>query len=75
MDSADVSIVMGLGLRLLRNLQINPKEKIALGAIFSVGFIKITFAIIRVVRIGPRATHVNPIWLALWSMIVRPTYP
>ncbi|KAL8767038.1 MAG: hypothetical protein Q9209_006332 [Squamulea sp. 1 TL-2023] len=60
---------MGLGLRLLWNLQINVKEKLALGAIFSVGLIKITFAIIRVVKIGASATHVNPIWLALWSMI------
>ncbi|KAL8733325.1 MAG: hypothetical protein Q9166_002149 [cf. Caloplaca sp. 2 TL-2023] len=62
-------MIMGLGLRLLWNLQINLKEKLALGAIFSVGLIKITFAVIRVVRIGASARHVNPIWLALWSMI------
>ncbi|KAI4228834.1 MAG: hypothetical protein L6R36_001336 [Xanthoria steineri] len=62
-------MIMGLGLRLLWNLQISAREKIALGTIFSVGFIKITFALIRVVKIGATATHVNPIWLALWSMI------
>ncbi|KAI4269760.1 MAG: hypothetical protein L6R38_007348 [Xanthoria sp. 2 TBL-2021] len=62
-------MIMGLGLRLLWNLQISAREKIALGAIFSVGFIKIAFAIIRVVKIGATARHVNPIWLALWSMI------
>lgn len=67
--NADTRIVMGLGLRLLWNLQISAREKIALGAIFSVGFIKIAFAIIRVVKIGATARHVNPIWLALWSMI------
>lgn len=60
---------MTLGLRLLWNLQISVKEKFALGAIFSVGVIKITFAIIRVVKIGASSQHVNPIWLALWSMI------
>ncbi|KAL8964718.1 MAG: hypothetical protein Q9183_004257 [Haloplaca sp. 2 TL-2023] len=60
---------MGLGIRLLWNLHITFREKVALGAIFSVGLIKIAFAIIRVVKIGPSATHVNPIWLAQWSMI------
>lgn len=60
---------MALGLRLLKKLQISRKEKAALGAIFSVGLIKIVFAVVRVVRIGVSATHVNPIWLALWSMI------
>ncbi|KAL8808051.1 MAG: hypothetical protein Q9182_000329 [Xanthomendoza sp. 2 TL-2023] len=48
---------------------INAREKLALGTIFSVGVIKITFAVIRVVKIGASAKHVNPIWLALWSMI------
>ncbi|KAL8845948.1 MAG: hypothetical protein Q9221_008927 [Calogaya cf. arnoldii] len=48
---------------------VTAREKIALGAVFMVGLIKIIFAVIRVVRIGPSATHVNPIWLALWSMI------
>ena len=65
----DTQVVMGLGLRLLWNLQIGAREKVALGAIFSVGLIKITFAVIRVVKIGASATHVNPIWLALWTMI------
>lgn len=60
---------MTLGLRLLWNLKISVKEKLALGAIFSVGLIKITFAVIRVVKIGASSRHVNPIWLALWSMI------
>lgn len=60
---------MALGLRPLQKLQINRREKLALGAMFSVGFIKILFAVVRVVKIGGvSATHVNPIWLALWSM-------
>lgn len=60
---------MAFGLRLLKNLHISRKEKVALGAIFSVGLIKIAFAVVRVVKIGASARHVNPIWLALWSMI------
>lgn len=60
---------MALGLRLLAKLQISLREKVALGATFSVGFIKIVFSVVRVVKIGASATHVNPIWLALWSMI------
>ncbi|KAL9007698.1 MAG: hypothetical protein Q9173_007090, partial [Seirophora scorigena] len=65
-----VKTVMGLGLRLLQKLHINRREKVALGAIFSVSFIKILFAVVRVVKIGNvSAAHVNPIWLALWSMI------
>ncbi|KAI4172252.1 MAG: hypothetical protein LQ343_003687 [Gyalolechia ehrenbergii] len=62
-------MIMALGLKLLRKLRVSPREKLALAAIFSVGLIKITFAVIRVVKIGASATHVNPIWLALWSMI------
>ncbi|KAL8906929.1 MAG: hypothetical protein Q9171_006062 [Xanthocarpia ochracea] len=65
----DTHVVIGLGLRLLWSLKISAREKVALGAIFSVGLIKITFAVIRVVKIGASATHVNPIWLALWTMI------
>lgn len=66
---ANDQTVMALGLKLLRKLRVSPREKLALAAIFSVGLIKITFAVIRVVKIGASATHVNPIWLALWSMI------
>ncbi|KAI4168389.1 MAG: hypothetical protein LQ348_007504 [Seirophora lacunosa] len=69
---SDDQTVMGLGLRLLQKLHNNRnrKEKLALGAVFSVSFIKILFAVVRVVKIGNvSAAHVNPIWLALWSMI------
>ncbi|KAL8644792.1 MAG: hypothetical protein Q9210_007070 [Variospora velana] len=69
-DIASDLMIMALGLRPLQKLQINRREKVALGAMFSVGFIKILFAVVRVVKIGGMsATHVNPIWLALWSMI------
>ncbi|KAL8711637.1 MAG: hypothetical protein Q9220_004047 [cf. Caloplaca sp. 1 TL-2023] len=67
--TTDIRVVMSLGLRLLHNLKISLKEKLMLGAVFSVGLIKIAFAVIRVVKVGASAEHVNPIWLALWSMV------
>ena len=60
---------MALPLRLLWGLQINSRQKLALGAIFSLGIIIIIFAIVRVVEISATFSHVNPLWLALWSMI------
>jgi len=60
---------MALPLRLLWNLQITPKQKFALGGIFSLGFIIIIFAVVRVVETSATFNHVNPMWLALWSMI------
>ena len=60
---------MALPLRLLWNLQINRREKSALAAIFSVGFIVIIFAIVRVVETSASIHHVDPVWLALWSII------
>ena len=62
-------LVMALPLRLLWGLQINSRQKLALGGIFSLGIIIIIFAIVRVVEISATFNHVNPLWLALWSMI------
>lgn len=62
-------VVMALPLKVLWNLRVNPRQKFALGVIFSLGFIIIAFALVRVVQTGASAMHVNPIWLAVWSMI------
>ena len=62
-------LIMALPLRLLWNLQINRQQKTALAAIFSLGFIIIIFAIVRVVETSASIHHVDPVWLALWSMI------
>lgn len=59
---------MALPLRLLLGLQITEKQKFALTAIFSLALIIITFAIVRVIKISASAEHVDPIWLAVWSM-------
>lgn len=60
---------MALPLRLLWNLQVNRQQKWALATIFSLGFIIIIFAIVRVIETRASAHHVDPVWLALWSMI------
>ena len=60
---------MALPLRLLWNLRVNRKQKAALVTIFSLGCIIIVFAIVRVVEIQASTHHVDPVWLALWSMI------
>ncbi|MCJ1226705.1 hypothetical protein MMC12_003358 [Toensbergia leucococca] len=61
--------VMALPLRLLWGLQISRRQKIALAAIFSLGFIIIIFAIVRVTQTSASSHHVDPVWLALWSVI------
>ena len=60
---------MALPLRLLWGLQISRRQKIALAAIFSLGFIIIIFAIVRVTQTSASSHHVDPVWLALWSVI------
>lgn len=60
---------MIIPLRLLWSLQVNRRQKLALTVIFSLAFIVIVFAIVRVVEISPSSEHVDPIWLALWSMV------
>lgn len=62
-------LIMALPLRLLWNLQINRQQKSALAAIFSLGFVVIVFAVVRVIETSASIHHVDPIWLALWSMI------
>ncbi|MCJ1405675.1 hypothetical protein MMC11_008904 [Xylographa trunciseda] len=62
-------LIMALPLRLLWGLKVNSKQKVALAAIFSLGFIVIAFAVVRVVETSATFKHVNPMWLALWSMI------
>ncbi|MCJ1244399.1 hypothetical protein MMC30_001597 [Trapelia coarctata] len=62
-------MIMALPLRLLWNLQINAKQKCALAGIFSLGVIIIIFAVVRVIETSATFNHVNPMWLALWSMI------
>ena len=60
---------MALPLRLLWGLQVNRKQKTALVGIFSLAFIIIIFAIVRVIKTSASDEHVDPIWLALWSMM------
>jgi hypothetical protein len=61
--------VMALPLRLLWNLQVSVRQKFALAGIFSLGIFIIIFAIVRVIETSATFSHVNPLWLELWSMI------
>lgn len=54
---------------LLPGLRVNRKEKLALTGIFSLSLLIIIVAIIRVVQTSATTQHVDPVWLALWSMI------
>lgn len=60
---------MALPLPVLYNLRINSQQKMGLVVIFCLGLITIIFAIVRVIETNATKTHVDPIWLALWSMI------
>lgn len=60
---------MALPLRLLWKLQIERKQKIALAGMFSLAIITVVFAIVRIIEINPTLKHVDPVWLALWTMI------
>ncbi|MCJ1259438.1 hypothetical protein MMC24_007275 [Lignoscripta atroalba] len=60
---------MALPLRLLWGLQITTRQKLALAGIFSLGLVIIVFAIVRVIETSASTHHVDPIWLALWSMV------
>lgn len=60
---------MVVPLVLLRYIQINKRQKIALAAIFSVGGFIIAFAILRIAMINPATNQADPIWLAFWTVL------
>ncbi len=53
----------------LQTTQINRKQKIAVAGIFSLGGVIIVVAIVRAIEIKATTEHVDPVWLALWSMV------
>lgn len=62
-------LIIALPIHLVWDLQVNRQSKTALVTVFSLGFIIIIFAIIRVIATKASIHHVDPVWLALWSMI------
>ena len=60
---------MALLLRQLYGLKTTRKQKIAVAGLFSLGGVVIIVAIVRVVEIKATIQHVDPVWLALWSMV------
>lgn len=59
---------MALPLRMLWKLRIERRQKFALAIVFSLAIVIIIVAIVRIVEINPTFKHVDPVWLALWSM-------
>jgi hypothetical protein len=62
-------LIMALPIPMFWKLKVNLKQKIVLFSIFSLGVIVIIFAIVRVIETNPLAGHVDPVWLAVWSMV------
>jgi len=60
---------MALPLYQLWGLQINRKQKAGLAGMFCLGLIVILVAIVRFIQTNATTQHVDPVWLALWSMI------
>ena len=60
---------MGLLLALLWDLKMDRKPKLAIAAVFCLSGIVVIFAVIRAIVISPETGHIDPVWLALWSMI------
>jgi hypothetical protein len=61
-----------LPIRLLIGLQISVKQKLGIGATFSLGVVIISFSIVRLVKIVDALATLNPdgnISIALWSML------
>ncbi|CAN9248918.1 unnamed protein product [Alternaria alternata] len=65
-------MIMLLPIRLVWNLQMARAQKIAVVALFSSGFVVVTFATLRVVQVGIKtgnSTSPSPTWLAFWTII------
>ncbi|PGH12915.1 hypothetical protein AJ80_06520 [Polytolypa hystricis UAMH7299] len=76
--ASDVStdlLIMILPLRLVWSLQLSPRRKIAVGAMFSVGFMCIIAATIRMVQINAQTNLTNPNsqWLILFGTVETTT--
>ncbi|KAJ5951321.1 uncharacterized protein N7479_009734 [Penicillium vulpinum] len=62
--------IMILPIRLIWNLQMNPRQKLSIGGLFCFGWVCIIISTIRVVQLGETQNGVPaPSWLALWGTI------
>lgn len=62
---------MAIPIRLLWNLQISMREKLAVGVVFTVGLITMVFAIVRTVSLDSTTSggQVSTEWLIFWGAI------
>ncbi|KAK5166446.1 uncharacterized protein LTR77_007989 [Saxophila tyrrhenica] len=61
-------LIMALPIRMIRNLQVNAKQKAGLAGIFSVGLIIIAVALVRLSQIVTHA-RADPVGLAVWGLV------
>ncbi|KAH8816603.1 hypothetical protein F5884DRAFT_776774 [Xylogone sp. PMI_703] len=69
--ASDISVMI-LPLQLLWGLRVSNKQKVGLGAIFSLGLVIVIFAIIRMVEVVRAISHRSPsadVSLSLWSIL------
>ncbi|KAK5956191.1 hypothetical protein OHC33_002765 [Knufia fluminis] len=70
--SADVATdlaVMFLPLAVIRKLQVTRPKKIGIAILFSIGWVCIGIAVVRVIKLGEGQGQFIPGWLALWGTI------
>jgi hypothetical protein len=60
---------MAMPLRLIYNVQISPKQKLGLVAVFGLGFVMIAFSIVRAKQVLVDQLFVNLTLLMLWSTL------
>ncbi|KAL2793764.1 hypothetical protein BJX66DRAFT_219795 [Aspergillus keveii] len=68
-DIAGDILIMLIPFPLLRTLQVAPRQKYILAAIFSLPIIPIIFAVLRLVIANPSSGNVDPIKFQLYSML------
>jgi hypothetical protein len=69
-------MVMILPIRLVWNLQMPMREKLAVGILFSSGFVCIFFATLRIVQIGfadGKSQSPFPEWQIIWTVVEAST--
>lgn len=68
MDVLSDLMIMALPLRLLKDLQVTRQQKIGLGVVFSLGFMIIATAIVRMTQIIDQSRS-DPVGLGVWGLV------
>ena len=63
------AIVIALPLYLALKVKLPLHQRLALGAVFSLGIFVMIFAIVRIVVTNSNSSHPDPSWLNIWSQV------